>query len=169
MIPQGNGSWMHSPATTVDVKPGGVTQVTIGGSGRTVIGKVRLSDSNAEVNWQHAHASLHLPFPEAFLKPDKAGDQSAWLQSAAGKAFLKNNRAYAFKVAADGSFHAEEVLPGKYELDIMLMASAEPAMNPSDFIGRFHQEVVVPETSNKADDTPADLGTLEGKLESMPK
>jgi hypothetical protein len=167
MIPKGSGSWQHSPPTYVTVKPGAVTSVVVGGNGRKVVGKVQLIDPPAAANWQHTLASLHTPFPKPLNKLKDAAQQQAWLSSPEYQSLLKPLRSYPLSLSDDGSFHADEVPPGKYELDIGFTMTDSP-QGMFDYVGRFHQAVSVPEPKDKDDDSPVDLGTISGKLEPMP-
>jgi hypothetical protein len=158
MIPTGNGSWAHSPPTIVTVKPGVATQVSVGGTGVTIVGKLHITER--EVNWQNVHAGLHNQFPEGFRKGRTPQEQSAWFSTPEAKSAMKNYRAYPIMISADGSFRAEEVLPGKYDLDIMLLGSGGLPADPSGIQGQYHQAVVVHDSPVKDDDSPADLGTI---------
>jgi hypothetical protein len=170
MIPQGERSWVHSPGTSITVKPGDVTRIEIGGNGRTVIGKLRLSQPNPDVDWRRAHAAIHSPYPSPFPKFTDPQKQSAWIESPEGKDFWKNIRthpAYPVILASDGSFRVEEVRPGKYEFEVSLLRSDTP-QSALDFLGTFKKSIVVPEGKSPDDDSPADLGILESKLEPPP-
>ncbi len=159
MIPIGNGSWQHSAPTTVTVKPGVVTQVSVGGTGVTVVGKVHVVER--EVNWKNVHASLHNQFPGGFNKGRTPEEQSAWFATPEAKIAMKNYRVFPITISADGSFRAEEILPGKYDLDIMLLGSVGLPAGPSGIEGRYHHVVVVPDVPVNDDSSPADLGTIE--------
>jgi hypothetical protein len=159
MIPIGNGSWQHSAPTTVTVKPGGVTQVSVGGTGVTVVGKVHVTDR--EVDWQNVHASLHNQLPGGFNRGRTPEEQAAWFSTPEAKMAMKNYRVFPIMISADGSFRAEEILPGKYDLDIMLLGSGGVPAGPSGIQGRYHHAVVVPDTPVNDDASPADLGTIE--------
>src|SRR5204862_249109 len=171
MISQGNGSWQHSTPTPVSVKPGAITQVTMGGTGTTVVGKIHVPVN--DVNYQNVHASLHNPLPEAFKKARTPEEQAKSLWDPETKLAMKNYRHYPVVVSADGSFRADEVLPGKYDLEITgqhdfertLKLRPESSVDPSEFKGRYHREVVVSEAGANQD--LIDLGTLE--CEAVPE
>lgn len=172
MIPTGEHSWSYSVGTLVNVKAGGVTEVSVGGTGRTVIGKARLTDASLEMNWKQAHAVLHTPWPPSRIK-DQQARSNAWAQSSEAQAFMKTNQAFAVSLDTDGSFRAEEVPPGKYELFITFIPEQTrfrdgelPSELEKQFRG-FQQEVVVPEFQSKDDDSPIDLGILEVKLRPL--
>lgn len=165
LIPVGAGRQQHSAATTVVVNPGTVTKVEVGGTGRTVVGKIHVPDQ--EVNWQNVYATLHTQFPEGFKKQRDPEEQKKWFSSPEAKAAMKAYRVYPLVVSADGAFSAEEVLHGNYIFDVTVMSASRPQVGPPDSIGHFQQSVVVQEPAGKNDPTPADLGTVESKLEAV--
>ncbi len=158
---------MHAALTSISVKPGAVTQVNLGGSGVTVVGKVRLVDSAARINWEHSQGHLHTPFPEAFYQKTPQ-EQEAWFASPEGRKVASTMKSYPVAMAPDGSFQAEEVPPGKYDLNVYVNASGAPTSMPA-VIGRFHHLVTVPNPHTKDDDAPIDVGTIGAQLESMPE
>ena len=163
MIPTGIGSWQHSAPTIVTVKPGATTAVTVGGTGRTVLGKIHVPQP--DFTWTNVHGSLHLPLPAAFTQPGSAEEQAKWSTSPAAKLAMKNYRAYPVEISSDGSFRVEEVLAGKYVMDLMVMAgNGSPDMR---MVNHFRCELVVPEPSGKDDPSPADLGIVEAKLKPI--
>jgi uncharacterized GH25 family protein len=165
LIPLGGGRQQHSAATTIVVNPGTVTKVEVGGTGRVVIGKIHVPGQ--EVNWQNVHATLHTQFPEGFKQQRDPDEQKKWLSTPEAKQAMKAHRVYPLVLSADGSFRAEEVLPGNYIFDVTLMSASEPRFGPPDTIGHFQQNVIVQEPSGKNDPSPADLGTVESKLEAV--
>jgi hypothetical protein len=165
LIPLGEGRQQHSAATSVVVNPGTVTRVEVGGTGRTVIGKIHVLGQ--EVNWQNVHATLHTQFPEGFKKQRDPEEQKKWFSSPEVKQAMKAYRVYPLVLSADGAFRADEVLPGNYIFDVTVMSASEPRVAPPDTLGHFQQNVVVQEPSGKNDATPADLGTVESKLEAV--
>ncbi len=74
-------------------------------------------------------------------------------------------KSYPVAMAPDGSFQAEEVPPGKYDLNVYVSAS-DPSTSMPGVIGKFEQSIIVP-NQTKADDAPTDVGTIEGKLDPM--
>lgn len=165
LIPLGAGRQQHSAPTSIGVTPGTVTRVVVGGTGRAVIGKIHIAGRS--INWENVHASLHTSFPNAFQHHRGPDEQRKWFSSPEGKQAMKAYRAYPVILSADGSFRAEEVLPGNYIFDVMLMSASEQRFGPADALGHFQQNVIIPEPSAKNDPTPADLGTLESKLEPV--
>ena len=167
LIPLGAGRMQHSAATSVEVKPGTLTRVMVGGTGRTVLGKIVVADP--AVHWENVQASLHTQMPDVFKQRRDPDEQRKWFSSPEAKQALKDYRVYPVVFSPDGSFHADEVLPGSYLFDITVMSTSEPRFGLAEPLGHFQKNIAVPETSSKDDPAPADLGTLEAKLEPVKK
>jgi hypothetical protein len=106
--------------------------------------------------------------PDALRQPRSPEAQRTWSSSPEAQAARKSYRVYPVVFGNDGAFSIEEVQPGKYQFDLMVMSSQPGTiMNLSPVNGHSQQEVVVPEASGKEDLTAADLGTLECALEPM--
>jgi hypothetical protein len=166
-----------SHGVPVAVKPGETAQVTLGGTGRLVVGKVVVAGRDKPIDWTQDVQSLTLKLPTppelAFPKPaDFASENefTAAIQRIAeqnkpfwtsdeGKALQRAQRTYVPLFNGDGSFRIEDVPPGTYTL---IIALTEPSKTYSPFsqgtpIGALETEVTVPGNS---DNTPLDLGTL---------
>ncbi len=61
----------------------------------------------------------------------------------------------------DGSFRAEDVLPGKYDLGFQSDLGAEN--NTTTTVFGSPRELIVPEAKDKNDDSPVDWGDVELK------
>jgi hypothetical protein len=164
LIPSGANSFTHGVPTPVTVKPGGITEVSLGGAGRTVLGQALAGNLATNINWPRSHAAIHTPYPK---QPTELSleERQKWYSSEAGRAAWKKVRAYSGIFSSDGSFRADEVPPGNYELDIMLSSAAEP-WNPGDFAASAHREIVIPDAATKDDDSAVDLGKVEVKLKT---
>jgi hypothetical protein len=166
-----------SHGVPVTVKPGATAQVTLGGTGRPVVGKVVVPGRSEPIDWTQDVQSFALKVPAprdpAFPKPnDFASDtdyQAAVRQIAEqikpfwssdeGRALQLTQRTYVPLFNADGSFRIDDIPPGTYTLKIAL---TQPSRSYSPFnqgppIGSLEMEVTVPEASDSA---PLDLGTL---------
>ena len=163
LIASGANSFTHGVPTPVTVKPSLVTEVSLGGTGRTVLGQALAGDLATNINWPRSRATIHTPYPKQPVELKMPQEQQKWYASEAGHAAWKKARAYSGIFSSDGSFRADEVLPGKYELDIMLTASAGELWKPEDFTATAHKEIVIPDPLTKDDDTAVDLGKVEVK------
>lgn len=163
MVAEGNGSWTHSMGTLIEVKPGEVKNVSVGGNGRTVLGHAKVLDATAEINWKHANAALHTPLPKSF--PTNSTNWEAWGTTPEGISFAKTSRNYPVRLDGEGGFHIYDVPPGKYELTILFLAAESSPGEMPKFGGQIHKEIVVPDFKDKDDTSDVNLGTLEAKLE----
>jgi beta-lactamase regulating signal transducer with metallopeptidase domain len=167
------------------VKPGETTTLDYSNPGRAVIGQAVPSDPQLVVDWLHDDNTLTLKLPPL------AAERVSFIDYATEKAFQAANndsfqkpeflnqaraaRTYVLAFEPDGSFRAEDIPPGTYELKIAV-TKPDPqnqfqAFNQSrDVLASLTREVVVP-----AGETPFDLGTLpvtikggDGKKPSPP-
>ncbi len=169
----------------ITVRAGETNQVDYANTGRAVIGQARPDQPELEVNWQNDGHVLALKLPTAAVTPrpnredyatfaafSKANDAAVRSETQASRA--RAARTYQLVFETDGSFRAEDVPPGTYELRIRVTKSGEsrrgPFFNPADELGSVVREVVVPDGKE-----PFDLGTLEipmkgevGALKSAP-
>jgi hypothetical protein len=68
-------------------------------------------------------------------------------------------RHYGFRIAEDGSFRIEDVVPGKYSLQTELLGSY-PRGGPQSKIGAYRGTIEVPPTTGAYTDQPLDLGAV---------
>jgi hypothetical protein len=157
-----------SHGVPVAVKPGETAQVTLGGTGRLVVGKVVVAGRDKRIDWTQDVQSLTLKWstpPEpVFPKPadfaseaeftaavQRTAEQSKpFWTSDEGKTLQRARRTYVPLFSGDGSFRIEDVPEGTYTLRIAL---TEPSKTYSPFgqgtpIGALETEVTVPEDSD---------------------
>jgi hypothetical protein len=157
-------SWSTYTLGEVDVKPGEAAWANFAPSGRIVVGKVDLGTN--EVDFKYDRPLIHTPTSKwtrqlRELKTDE--ERKAFSQTDEAKAAMYNQRIFVAMISADGSFRAEDIPPGKYEIEIQLhgppqMLSARARNTFTQFVSRT--EVVVPEGKNENDDSTVDLGTV---------
>jgi beta-lactamase regulating signal transducer with metallopeptidase domain/thiol-disulfide isomerase/thioredoxin len=143
------GSTMHMPCwlEPVEVKPGQASQVTIGGKGRPVVGRVVLDGvPEAPVDWtQNIPATI-----------------TARHEGRGARDFV---RRFGSNIDKDGRFRIEDVTPGDYELDVDVNPAADPQFSgPATRIGNLKVPVTVPEIPGGRTNEPLDLGTITAKL-----
>ena len=166
--------------TGVEAKSGEVVHVTVGGSGRKVIGQLRTTPANGVTDWNSDFQMLVGQRPRTQVRSPSGSFCS-----------LFN---YYLQIAADGTFVAEDVPPGQYQLLISLtepvepppvasvdshtdgqsgaLATADPAAvqlrklqeHPKRQIGNLTMDVVIPQAANQATEDPADLGVITVEL-----
>ena len=143
------GSPGGSPSAVVHVAPAATVRLTLGGTGRPVVGKAALpAGFAARANWLFGFCYL-IRRPLATGPPAPSGAGS--LRAA--------DTNFTFKVEHDGSFRIEDVEAGSYDLVI------EVNKRPRDSGGLGHEvlatcrrEVVVPVMPEGRSDEPLQLG-----------
>jgi RNA polymerase sigma factor (sigma-70 family) len=148
-------TWGHSHSTHVEVTPGATARVDVGGTGRPVIGKVEAPAGLAgPIDWTFSNNTL-IP---------KETPLQVLIRSGLKKALRGPSGGCTVKLEADGSFRAEDVDAGTYDLLIMV---SEPPKDPfgvgigREVIATARREVVVPAMPGGHSDEPLDLGSIQ--------
>lgn len=159
MIPISNspGSYNYGNPTFVDVKSGITTEITIGGNGRKISGKLISKTESPLFAWSKLKGFIRTPMPEPEKPAVTPEEQKAWQNSPVYKKARRSFRIYQVAMDANGYFHADDVLSGKYRMEIW--SDKGKAFLP--------KEIVIPEITDANRNEPLDLGTLE--LEANPK
>ena len=160
IVPMGQGrlaGWMWSQFQPIDVKPGEPTQVVYGGAGRPVSGRLALSDPKRKVDWNSGQHSFGTKYPQPPRRFKTAEEWQEWNNSPEMKEARKNHRYYALRIAEDGSFRVENVLPGTYQLSIHLNEPGEDRFRPGPPIGNLTRDVTVADIPGGVTDDPLDL------------
>jgi hypothetical protein len=173
-----NASWaLQKQTLDLNLKPGQTVQVTLGGSGRPVVGRVLLPKGiDPKADWATCRTLCGLalqrpevPYPSGLAESEREAWYEEWKRSPEGKAFrLAQIRCGKFLLGPKGSLRVEDVPPGAYRLRILV--SGPPMQVPEHFSLRVHthnpigavvRDFVVPEMSGGRSDVPLDLGTLQ--------
>jgi beta-lactamase regulating signal transducer with metallopeptidase domain len=179
-------TWTH--CRPIDLPPGKTVRVDLGGTGRSVVGKLTPpSGLDVQVDWNFALAQLvpTLPDPPPAPIPDEIRDDdkartawgNEWLASDEGKAWQKQQEAhnaliyamhrYAASIDPDGSFRLDDIPAGEYELTVRLQAApAGGERFAQTVIGTLRHVFTVPKMDGGRFDQPLDLGELV--LEKFP-
>ena len=168
LVPTGEGSWSHSQLAIVEVKPGETTVTNVGGTGRAVTGKVRIAEG-APPDFKGGFVSLITPTTKLMqqasqLKTDE--ERKAFYQSAAFQAATQERRIFTAALLPDGSFRADDVLPGKYEVGFR--PRLQRMQNTMNNKFTSSEELLVPEAKGKDDDSSVDWGEIELKQYTIP-
>jgi len=144
----------HSHTVGVEVAPGATARLTMGGTGRPVVGKLTLPAGFAgPIDWTYSNNSL-IPKEGLLQKVFRSGARTGTGLSRGG---------YTIKLEADGTFRVEDVEAGTYDLIIMVN---EPPRDPfgiglgHDMLATARCEVVVPPMPGSRSDEPLDLGAI---------
>jgi thiol-disulfide isomerase/thioredoxin len=151
-------SYSSANTTAITLKPDATARVTLGGTGRPVIGRVIVPEGLRErVDWGYS-------FNHLTAKP------SIWnrAMSQLGMPAKAPGSDYAVKVELNGSFRVEDVIAGSYTLNIRLQEAPSNPREHGSFepIGTARREVTVPEMSGGRSNLPLDLGEIS--LVSVP-
>ena len=170
----------------LEVKPGATMDVMLGGTGRKVVGRVKVIGGDAsDVDWRRdVHKlTLILPPEPALPQPDMrnaitpGAQQLAWQdynqrqrefwRTPAGRAREMAERTYVLVFDTNGAFRVDNVPPGKYMLSIMANDPEEEYYRQRT-IGSVNKEIQVPDVAGAKVNEPFDVGTLDmtirGKL-----
>ena len=156
--------WSH--IQPVEVKAGEVTQVVYGGVGRPVLGRVVLSDPKRKVDWNSGHHSFGTKFPRPPRQLKTPEEWEQWNHSPEMKEARENHRYYGLRLAEDGAFRIENVLPGTYQLSINLTEPSADRFGSGPLIASHSQEVAVADIPGGVTDEPLDLGVLTLQLKA---
>jgi thiol-disulfide isomerase/thioredoxin len=164
-----NHGWSWSHIEPLEVKSGAVTHVDYGGKGRTIVGKVVSSDPARIADWNSGihNFGTQTPKPPAPFKT--MAEAEAWNNSPEVKQASAQHRYYAIQFNADGSFHIDDVPPGKYDLRLQFNEPDPRNFMNGALIGSLKLEVEVPEMPNGLVDEPLDLGKLDLVLRQVAK
>jgi RNA polymerase sigma factor (sigma-70 family) len=169
----------YSHRTPVTIKAGTTAQADIGGGVLTLQGRFELAGSTEGINWSNQIGLLQFQTNVRDPEPPSTVDRSNRLaveqwkrdfwQSPEAQRIMRERKAILLEIAPDGTFTAENVQPGAYELfahlydraiDNTRIGSRENATQ----IGHISRKKIT--VSEAADDTPIDLGTIQ--FQSLP-
>lgn len=133
----------------IAVEPGETQEVTLGGTGRRIAGKVVLPEDEARPVSLLGGTFRRIYTPGS----DKEKSDPTYKETAAFRAEYETRAMVMFDLEADGSFSAHDVPPGRYVgwIDVTSDDTARP-------IGQANFDFTVPEGEYN---TPIDLGTVE--------
>ncbi len=165
----------------VNAKSGETVSATLGGTGRRVVGRVNLmGGDHADVDWKRDVHQLTLMLPAL---PAPPGNRRAAAQDGSPlvllRGFLPQNnqpisaevlrerqraeRSYVLLVESNGTFRADHVPPGKYQLTLNVTDPEDEYYNRRS-IGTTNMEVTVPD-EKVAVNTPHDLGVVSLRIQ----
>jgi len=163
----------------VAVKPGETANVTLGGTGRQVTGRVKVvGGDQSDVDWKRDVHRLSLELPPIPGQPMNLrgarqltetlflGGLNVAPQPVDPKVMREHQRAerqYVLLFDTNGNFRVDNVPPGKYMLSINVSDPEDEYYNRR-IIGSAGQEVTVPDDKNAKVNAPFDIGTMELKI-----
>jgi hypothetical protein len=170
----------EATSVEVDARPGQTVQVTLGGKGRPVVGRITGPSGERISRMGVADAGQLFtprrvpepPHPDGWDKMTAEQRQAhvqAWLKSPEGQkavqAIAGKPRGTWFAVQRDGSFRAENVEPGTYDLNVSILERDSNSQQANKMVARAHATVEVVAGSP---DEPVNVGTIRAERISEP-
>ena len=168
-IPTGENAWTMSQLGAVNVGPGETVVTNLGGTGRTVIGKVQFN-GDLHVDFKQGAGVIITPTWRTYEKAQQLktdAERKAFYESPEVRELQANMRSFSFRIAADGSFRAEDVLPGNYELTFQSFGRLDETSRAWVLL-TSKEEFSVPAAKDQNDDSAVELGTIELKKRFLP-
>ncbi len=174
LINNGDSSASLTSRTPVVVAPGETATVTLGGEGRPVIGRfVPPEGYRGPIYFGQGLRSLDTSRPDPPRPADydqmtnrqqqewhrqwrKTPEYQAWSDTIWQD---PNRRQYVFRIEADGSFRIEDVIPGKYDLEVWV-EERPTGQGRTEEIGGYSGKIEVPAMDEAYSDEPLDVGDL---------
>lgn len=178
------GEVFSSPTsrTPVVVKTGATTQMKLGGEGWPVMGRfVPPAGYSGPVYFGAGLRALATVRPEQpkpanydqMTKREQQDWYRQWRNTPQYQAYSDavwhdpNWRHYTFRIAADGSFRIEDVIPGRYDLTVWLEERFTGQGRPQE-IGAYNGTIEVPAIPGGRTEEPLDLGNLTVSMRKPP-
>jgi len=148
---------LDSSTALVAVRSGQTTLLELRGQGRVVVGRVALTDPEAELSRGMSQAFLLLDGSKAPQSTDfqNPGEHCRALQ------LYNDQTKFPSAFQPNGAIRADDAPPGTYTLEIELLASTPDPINMRKSLGSLEQRVIVP-----PGDSILDLGTLQVRWEN---
>ena len=163
------GGNYRSHAVPADIEAGKTTRVAVGGTGRSVVGRLKLPPGmdSREIRWESTAAYLQrpeIPLPdtwEAMTQEERQAWYESWQKTDQGKAYERSRRSYVPRIEDDGTFKIEDVPSGTYLLKATSREKSEDhARSLGQVVASVRREFVVPEAAGGRNDQPLNLGTV---------
>jgi RNA polymerase sigma factor (sigma-70 family) len=158
--------WTASNPTFVELGAGQHVTVQVGGTGRPVAGRLQVPQGFSLADLV-SHESYLTTTRRGPHQPDDFPDytfeqQYAWYdrfyRTPEGKVYCTGERQYAVAVQRDGTFRAEDVPPGEYEVQIHFRGRDQA--DAGGLFAAAHGRVTVPPIPGGRSDQPLDGGTF---------
>lgn len=152
--------------TPVQVQPGATAIVQVGGTGGIVSGRLVLSHPDQTMDWSkqliRPVLQTKMPFPPGLAGLARADWWEKYSKSEEGRARILSVCNYPLTVQPDGTFTAEDVPPGDYELSGQLSDAAVDLSRGvmGHTIASFRQDVTVPQPAEGQATETINLGAV---------
>jgi hypothetical protein len=157
LIKTSENSWSHSDSTPVTVKPGETTPVTLGDNGAVVVGKVRFETPATNGEALSIEGNLSSQMPQQRPNFNSQEEAQAFYNSPEWKELMKSHKNYSLEIKSDGSFEADNVVPGNYSLNVSARpGGSRPWEHPP--VAQGNIQVTVPDSFSAG--TPINIGEV---------
>ena len=175
LIRTGDNSWSITSRTPVEVKAGEAARMTLGGSGRPVIGRLVPPEGyDKSIYFGSGLRALQTtrpdqPRPENYERMTRRQQQqwrTQWRKTDEYRQYRDaywhdpNWRQYTFRINNDGLFRIEDVIAGKYDLTVWIEERLTGGGRPEE-IASYYGTIEVAQMPGGRSDEPLDLGELE--------
>jgi protocatechuate 3,4-dioxygenase beta subunit len=145
-----------SPIPAVEVKPGRTTRLELGRTGRPITGRVAIPEAIKAPSGSYLWGSIaNSPQPPKPLEMLTIQERRQWTLEE-----QKSSRSYGLAFQPDGSFRAEDVPPGRYMVEAILIGpDRRDQGQASRSLGTVHHTIAVPERPGYTPE-PYDVGLL---------
>lgn len=161
-------STTYNHAEPVQIRPGETARVTIGGTGRPVVGRVVAPDGlPGPIDFAIGFNRIGSTPPTANPGVEQVGDVLAGIVRALSSRIGPSSqppasRSFAVNVEPDGSFRVDDIPAGSYRLSIQVhepLPGDQPGFG--ELLGTASLNFDVPAMSEGRPDEPMDVGTVE--------
>jgi RNA polymerase sigma factor (sigma-70 family) len=147
----------------VKVAPGDHLEVTLGGTGCTITGRLETASSSNLIfygsMWAKERHGMRPPRNWRSLSIEERRLYAReWRESLEGELFKHEVRNYEFPVQSDGSFRVEDVLPGSYRMQVRADAKVAKGESPR-LAAKVEIQIEVPEEPPESEPV-LDVGIL---------
>ncbi len=160
-----------SHSISIQVDAGRTVRADVGGTGRPVVGRVTVPAAiNGPIDFSIGFNSIRAkakqpPPPEGLSREKRAEWFKKWMETEDGQAFQRSQHlSYTVKVEPNGSFRADDVPAGTYQLSIQVHESGGEKRGVGELLGSASHDFTVPEMPGGRSDELLDIGSLELKL-----
>ncbi len=154
---------------------GQTCQISLGGHGRSIVGRIKMPESGSfSFGDQLSNISMVLeqekvPTPENMNLEERRAWYAKWQDSPAGEAYRRASRWEYMVLNKDGTFRADDILPGKYTIEVKLWEPDSGGSNTTRNFAVGKKLVEVPALApNARGNEPLSVGTIEPVVVKIP-
>lgn len=171
---QGLTSW--SQVEVVQVAPGETVEVSLGGKGRPVVGRIEVPEPWKESFNPERHYGTFLhsfPPPESLKllrEQNPTGDREQimeWNLSLEGREYRRKSTTTPFEIEPDGGFRIEDVQPGECRITLVTLIRGSNPHDLQQVDFSLHHDFTVPEFPSERTDEPFDIGVLPVRIRQV--